>query len=94
MAVDDKPAPSTSPPDSEAVPNPVQLAEPTLKQLRALFAVDEEIQVGVETDMVLPGAFGTSWLMVLMTSSPRATRRLDDRAKRRAAETGGVRCVV
>ena len=48
--------------DAQEIP-PIQLSDEVRGQIAPLLAAGEELKVGVETDMVLPGSFGTSWLV-------------------------------
>ena len=47
----------------DVVLDPIQLAGDLLVQLRAHLEPDEEVTAGAESDMVLPGTFGQSWLV-------------------------------
>src|SRR5262245_39255683 len=51
------------PEGDERDPSALALPEPTQEQIRPLLAPGEELRCGAEADMVLPGAFGTSWLV-------------------------------
>lgn len=44
-------------------PGPIQLSESTVQELQSFLEPGEELKVGVESDMVLPGSFGSSWLV-------------------------------
>jgi len=44
-------------------PDPVQLSDAAQKTILGLLEPGEEIRVGAEADMVLPGSFGASWLV-------------------------------
>ncbi|HEU4753803.1 MAG TPA: ABC transporter transmembrane domain-containing protein, partial [Armatimonadota bacterium] len=48
---------------SDAAPGPVQLSEAVRSQISELLHPDEQLRLGVESDMVLPAAFGPSWLV-------------------------------
>jgi len=61
MAVEDN-GKATQTPAAEA-PAPIQLSETVKKEVEAFLEPGEELKVGVETDMVLPGSFGNSWLV-------------------------------
>lgn len=50
-------------PTGETDSSPVSLPEEALREVRPFLEPGESLRVGVEADMVLPNAFGTSWLL-------------------------------
>lgn len=52
--------PATS---DEKTQSPVQLTETAQQQIQSLLEPGEDLKVGAEADMVLPGSFGVSWLV-------------------------------
>jgi ATP-binding cassette subfamily B protein len=50
-------------PAEGAPPDPIQLTDEVMQQIDPLLEPGEVLKVGVETDMVLPGSFGVSWLL-------------------------------
>lgn len=61
MVVEGQTESGTTP--AEKAPDPIQLAPEVRERVAALIEPGEEVRVGVEADMVLPGEFGTSWLV-------------------------------
>jgi ATP-binding cassette, subfamily B, bacterial len=51
------------PENGDAAEEPIQLSETAKQQIQELLEPGEELRVGAEADMVLPGSFGVSWLV-------------------------------
>jgi ATP-binding cassette subfamily B protein len=62
MAGDGNSAAANTPAKSRSS-EPIQLSQEILQQIREHLDPGEDIQVGSEADMVLPGSFGKSWLI-------------------------------
>jgi ATP-binding cassette subfamily B protein len=50
-------------PGVTAAPDPNQLSDDAKSRIQPLLEPGEEVRVGAEADMVLPGSFGVSWLV-------------------------------